>query len=738
MDFELRKLTFKDNRAFGVTDLRGEVPRSHPSELGLYFNDTRYLNTWESLVNGHAPVPLAQELRHGGSTWVISMTNQDLPGLANGARIERDSLLIRRILCLHEDSLFEILTLRNFSPRMQVLQIESWAGAQFEDLFEVRGMTRKSRGHLLAPEERIAGGTVHTLSYKGLDARIRRTHVRRLQPFEKIRLSPSLTGAFSKHELASKEILTLRTQVSFSDGGTQTGAAGNEIDRALFYGEPFESLDAAALMRLATDRRRSRLLFDLKIETDNAILDRAIESAATDLEMLITDEADRHFYPYAGIPWFSAPFGRDGLISAYQLLPWCPELARGVLDFVFQHLGSKDEPFTEEEPGKAFHELRRGEMAALREIPFIPYYGSVDSTPLALVLLHEYMCWTMDLAKLEEWWPHALRALDWLDHSADPGATGFVGYVQKSPSGLFNQGWKDSGDSIMHSDGRIATHPIHLCEAQAYAYRARIGMSELAALQGQDALASRLKRQAQLLKARFDSRFWDHARQFVYLALDGRLEPCEVMSSNMGHCLWGGIVSPVQARFIARHLLSEPLFSGHGIRTLADTEVAYNPLSYHNGSIWPHDNSMVAEGLRTYGQEDALEKLALGLFGVLESSDDFRLPELFCGFRKRGREPPIPYQVACKPQAWAAGSIFLLLKSLLGLSMPLFQSHLTLRSPLLTPKVSSIVLRGLKIRDSELDLRFYRSAGSTFVKSERKKGSIRLLTVRRRGAGMLD
>jgi glycogen debranching enzyme len=734
LDFELRKLTFKDNRAFGVTDLRGEIPRSHPSELGLYFNDTRHLNTWESLVNGHAPVPLAQELRHGGSTWVISMTNQELPGLAEGTgRIDRDSLLIRRILCLHEDALFEILTLRNFSARTQVLQIESWSGAQFEDLFEVRGMTRRSRGHLLAPEERMDGGTVHTLSYKGLDSRIRRTHVRRIHPFEKIRLSPSLSGAFSRHELASKEILTLRTQVSFS-----CDSPGSHAARATFYGEPFESLDAGDLMRLAGERRRSRLLFDLKIETDNAILDRAIESAATDLEMLITVEDDRHFYPYAGIPWFSAPFGRDGLISAYQLLPWCPELARGVLDFVFEHLGSKIEPFTEEEPGKAFHELRRGEMAALREIPFIPYYGSVDATPLALILLHEYLCWTMDTERLEQWWPNAIRALDWLDHSADPGSTGFVGYSRKSPTGLFNQGWKDSGDSVMHSDGRIAEHPIHLCEAQAYAHRARLGMSELAALQGQDALALRLKRQAQLLKARFDAHFWDPARQYVYLALDGRLSPCEVMSSNMGHCLWGGIVSPMQARFIARHLLAEPLFSGHGVRTLSDSEKAYNPLSYHNGSIWPHDNSLIAEGLRNYGQEDALERLALGLFGVLESSDDFRLPELFCGFRKRGREPPIPYQVACKPQAWAAGSIFLLLKSLLGLSMPLFQTHLTLRSPLLTSKVSSIVLRGLKIRDSEMDLRFYRSAGSTYVKSERKKGSIRLLTVRRRAAGMLD
>jgi glycogen debranching enzyme len=722
VDFELKKLTFKDNRAFGVTDLRGEIPRAHSSELGLYFNDTRYLNTWECLINGQSPVPLAQELRHSGATWVISMTNQDLPCLEtknSSQLIARDSILIRRILCLHQDALFEILTLRNFSSASHIIQLESWAGAQFEDLFEVRGIKRSRRGHLLPPQERHESGGLHTLSYRGLDARIRRTHVWRLYPTQKIRLSPSLTGVFSRHEMGPKEILTLRTTVSF-----------NDEPLASFFGESFESLDAAGLMRLVSEKRRPRLFFDTHIETDNAILNRAIESAGNDLEMLVTLEGPGHFYPYAGIPWFSAPFGRDGIISAYQMLPWAPELARGVLDFVFEHLGSKNEPFTDEEPGKAFHELRRGEMALLREIPFIPYYGSVDSTPLALILLHEYIGWTLDTERLEAWWPRAIRALDWLDHSADPTGTGFVGYLQKSPSGLVNQGWKDSHDSVMHSDGRIARAPIFLCEAQAYAYRARLGMSELARLLGQDALAARLKRQALFLKTRFEAQFWDPVQQYIFLALDGERSPCRVMSSNMGHCLWGGIVNPSQARFVSRHLLSDPLFSGHGIRTLADTEVAYNPLSYHNGSIWPHDNSLIAEGLRNYGQETDLERLALGLFGVLESSDDFRLPELFCGFRKRGDEPPIPYQVACKPQAWAAGSIFLMLKSLLGLSLPLGQSHLTLRSPLLTSKISSIEVRGLKARDSEIDLRLSRSAGSTFVKSELKKGSLRLLTVK--------
>lgn len=731
MDLHSRKLSFKDNRAFGVTDLRGEAPRSTSSELGLYYNDTRYLNVWESLINGAPPVPLAQELRHSGTTWVISMTNRDLEPLSDSpTKIPRDTFLIRRILSLHEDALFEILTLRNFSSFAMTIQIENWAGSNFEDLFEVRGMVRRMRGSQLPPRELSAGtpGYAHQiLSYEGLDRKLRSTHVRRIYPSRKIRLSPHLLGNFSRHEIGPKEIVTLRTHVSFDEGR-----------EPVYFGEDFQSLDAAAMMKLATERRSSKLFFDLRIETDHAILNRAIESAKTDLEMLITREDSGDFYPYAGIPWFSAPFGRDGLISAYQLLPWCPELSRGVLDFVFEHLGQAMEGFTDEEPGKVFHELRRGEMAGLREIPFVPYFGSVDSTPLALILLHEYACWTHDRGQVEKWWPRAIRCLDWIDHCGDAEADGFIEYLQKSPEGLSNQGWKDSSDSVMHEDGRLAGAPIRLCEAQAYAYRARMGMAELAHWLGQNELAIRLRRQALLLKARFDARFWDPVRQYIYLALDGRGDPCRVMSSNMGHCLWGGIVGENQAHAVARHLLSESLFSGHGIRTLADTEVSYNPLSYHNGSIWPHDNSLIAEGLRSYGQEAMLEKLAIGLFEVLETSDDFRLPELFCGFRKRGLEPPIPYQVACKPQAWAAGSIFLLLKSLLGMSLPLQQSHLTLRSPNLTSKLGSIEIQGLRIRDSELGLRLFRSAGSTVVRSNLKKGALRVLTVRSRSSSVLD
>lgn len=694
----IRKLTFKENRAFGVTDIRGEIPRGRTSELGIYFNDTRHLNTWETLVNGQAPVPLSQELRHQGTTWVLSMTNRDLPLVTGAGRIPRDTLLIRRILTLHQDTLFEILTIRNFSAEVQVLQLEHWAGARFEDVFEVRGMTRAARGKLRPPQE-IAPDH-YCLEYLGLDGRVRSTHLHRLYSAEKIRLSPYLSGWFTRVELQPKEILTLRSVVSF-----------NQASALLFHGHEFKTLDAGDMMRLASEREAKPRLFDLNIETDNAILGRAIDCAATDISMLLTRESDSLLYPYAGIPWFSAPFGRDGLITAYQLLPWAPQVARGVLEFVFNGLGTCYESFTDEEPGKVFHELRHGEMAQLREIPFIPYFGSVDATPLSLILLHEYLSWTEDREALDRWWPAVLRALEWMDTSGSGGTGGFLEYARKSDKGLSNQGWKDSHDSIMHEDGRLADAPIRLCEVQAYAYRARMGVAELADWSGRQEIAARTRMQALRLRAEFQEKFWDNDEQFIVLALDRFMRACRVKSSNMGHCLWGGIVSDSQARMIAQRLLSESMFSGHGIRTLSDEEISYNPLSYHNGSVWPHDNSIIGDGLRRYGCIRELETLANGLFGALESSEDFRLPELFCGFRKRAFEPPIPYEVACKPQAWSAGAIFLLLRALLGIEKRLHQRHISIRDPLLPAHVDILRCHELKVAGDPVSISFSRAAG---------------------------
>lgn len=712
----------KDDRSFAVLDPLGESPRiySGGSELGVYFNDTRYLGIWEMVFNGMTPVSLSRELRFGGSTVVFSMTNRDFQKLGGTGRIPRDTFLIRRIITLYRDSLYETVEVKNFDSETHVLQVEQWAGGKFDDVFEVRGFARARRGRMLATEELERGDhRISVLQYEGLDGLRRKTYVQRLFKAEKIRVSPSLVGYFTRIEIPPKDTVLLKTIVSFEN-----------LADGQFAGQDYERLSVAEKMQLLRDAG-TKSAFDLiQFESDNVMINRSLSNAQTDISMLLTLEEGGLFYPYAGIPWFSAPFGRDGMIAAYQMLPWYPHIAKGVIDYAIQLLGSKVDPFTDEQPGKIFHEKRRGEMCNTREVPFIPYYGSVDSTPLFLILLHEYIRWTLDREQLIKWWPEALRAMAWIEKWGDADGDGFLEYCKQSPSGLVNQGWKDSHDSIMHRDGLLAQPPIRLCEVQAYAFRARMGMSALAKFLGKDDLASRMRKEALELRARFTERFWDSAGQYFYLALDGQSKPCAVKSSNMGHCLWSQICSPEQARAVTQHLMSESMFSGFGIRTLDSGEVSYNPLSYHNGSVWPHDNSLILEGYRLYGQLSALETLALGLIGVLEASDDYRLPELFCGFRRRGNEPPIPYEVACKPQAWAAGSIFLMLKSMLGLTTDVDLSYLVFNSPMLTKKMNHLEVRKLRGRDWEMDFVVRRTQYGTTLEVTRKVGKVRVLTVR--------
>ena len=718
----IAKFNFKDNHAFGVVDAQGESPRiySPSSELGFYYNDTRYLSVWETLINGVASVPLAQEARFGGSTLVFSMTNRDLECIGGGPRIPRDTFLIRRVLTWEFDTLFETLELKNFSGRAHELQLELWAGGRFDDLFEVRGFPRARRGRLLPPKESVIGNRrITQLQYEGLDGQIRRTFVQRLFGIEKIRVSPNLAGHFTRVTVPAQGGVSLRSVVSF-----------DQVSDCHFRGRPYDKISLTDKMRLLHEHGRHSHFAALKFECDNAIVSRAIHNAQTDIAMLLTTESSGDLYPYAGIPWYSAPFGRDGLIAAYQLLPWYPGIASGVLNYVFARLGTKNDSFTDEQPGKIFHELRRGEMAHTREVPFIPYYGSVDSTPLGVILLYEYVRWTGDTESLRKWWPQALQALEWIRKWGDPDGDGFLEYAKQSPNGLVNQGWKDSNDSVMHADGTLAPSPICLCEVQAYAFRARMGMSQLARLMGDAERADALRLEALRLRSLFIERFWDSDRSIIYLALDGASQPCAVRSSNMGHCLWGQILPPEMAAEVAKHLVSDSMFSGYGIRTLADTEAAYNPLSYHNGSVWPHDNSIIMEGFRNYGFNDGLLKMVNAMMGVLETSNDFRLPELFCGFRRRGNNPPVPYEVACKPQAWAAGSVFLMIKSMLGLTKELDQSYLVFNSPLLPSSISLLEVRGLAGKGWELDLRFRRSQNGTSVEVLRRQGSVRVLTVK--------
>jgi glycogen debranching enzyme len=692
---------------------------SSNSELGIYYRDTRYVQTWEMSFNGQRPVSLSHDLRYRGGTVVLSMTNRDLPTLSGSGRIPRDTLLFRRVISLFGDTLYETMEIRNFDSQPHDIEIQQWIGGRFDDLFEVRGFLRAHRGKMLAPSEYTENGRQTTvLQYEGLDGVTRRTFIQRFFEAEKVRLSPGLAGYFARVHVPAKGTALLRTIVSFdrpSDGK--------------FHGVPYDELSLANKMALLSKGVDTYPFAGLTFKSDHLILNRAIENAQTDIFMLMTEESGGIHYPYAGVPWFSAPFGRDGIITAYQLLPWYPKVAKGVLEYALRMLGNRDDPFTDEQPGKVFHELRQGEMAHTREVPFIPYYGSVDSTPLCLILLHEYVRWTMDLEFLKRWWPEALRAMSWIEKWGDSDGDGFLEYAKRSPTGLINQGWKDSHDSIMHADGRLAVAPIRLCEVQGYAFRARIAMSALARLLGKTELAARFRIEALQLRIRFLEKFWEYERKFVHLALDATSRPCAVLSSNMGHCLWSEILESSQAQGVVGHLMSQSMFSGYGIRTLADTEASYNPMSYHNGSVWPHDNSLIMEGLRYYGYTQELERLASAFIGVLETSADFRLPELFCGFRKRADTPPVPYEVACKPQAWAAGSVFLMLKSLIGISIDPDQSHVVIKIPILSPQLTTLEIKGLRGRDWEMDLSFRRGRTGVTADVTRKTGSVRVLQV---------
>jgi len=429
------KLSIKDNRAFAVMDSMGQMPRVHSpaSELGFFFNDTRYLGIWEMSINGEAPVALTSDLHHNGNAIVVSMSNRDLPRL-DGGRIPRDTLLVRRILGILDDQVFEALEIKNFGTEPCLLQVELWSGGRFDDVFEVRGFVRKARGRMLPAEEVREEGSLTTIhQYEGLDRVIRRTHIRRYFDVEKLRASPGLAGYFSRITVPAKDTVSLRTLVGFDrppDERLLGEAPFNEI---------FPSITTPRMMQVLSSRRDKAPPVKLSFECDNAIVTRALTSALTDVYMLLTREGEL-VYPYAGIPWFSAPFGRDGIIAAYQMLPWQPWIAKGVLNYVFQTLGKDFDAFTDEEPGKVFHEMRRGEMSQMREVPFIPYYGSVDSTPLAIILLQEYIRWTRDFTSLKDWWPAVIRALEWIDKWGDPDRKGFLEYSRRSSTGLVNQG----------------------------------------------------------------------------------------------------------------------------------------------------------------------------------------------------------------------------------------------------------------------------------------------------------
>ncbi len=695
-----RALKYGDS--FVVFDRRGDIAALPRGSAGLFHHDTRYLSRLELLVNGMPPLLLGSNLRDDNSAFIVDLTNPDLIA-DQRVVLEKDTVHILRTIFLWRDIAYQRFGVRNYGGGAVDLQLSFLFGSDFADLFEVRGAHRERRGTASA---RLHGDDQVLLSYHGLDHKVRRTAL----TFDPRPQRLTIESAVYTLHLEPGEMQPLFLTVGCEQ--TETRPA------------PFRRSLAAARrqMRDATRHQTS-------VQTSNDLFNEMLCRSAADLEMLMTDTPQGR-YPYAGIPWFSTTFGRDGLITALQMLWWRPHVARGVLRRLAAYQAKTTDPLADAQPGKILHEMRGGEMAALHEVPFGLYYGSVDSTPLFVLLAGLYAERTGDRKTIEELWPAIEAALGWMDGPGDPDGDGFIEYQRTSEHGLANQGWKDAYDAIFHADGRLAQGAIALAEVQGYAYAAKRMLARCALRLGRDERAHKLEAEAARLAESFERAFWCPEIDTYALALDGNKEPCRVRTSNAGQVLFSGIAAPERAARVANGLLQTNFFTGWGIRTVARGQARYNPMSYHNGSIWPHDNALIGLGLARYGHKQAVETLFAGLFGAGTYMDLRRLPELFCGFPQQRGHGPTLYPVACSPQAWASAATFTLLEASLGLEFDPFQGEIRLCNPRLPPFLDEVTVRDLQLGASRVDLRVRRHSGSTVsLDAPRINGGIRISVV---------
>ena len=694
--------SLKHDDTFIVLDSHGDIGASAGGPDGLFNADTRYLARLELVLDDVQPLLLGSNLRDDNSALTIDLTN---PDVYRDGRIvlQKDMLHIVRTVFLWRGTAYQRIGLQNHGDRRASFKLTLLFDSDFADLFEVRGERRLRRG---VASSRLAGPSEVLLEYVGLDGRARATAVH----FEPRPTHLKVDAAIYQLELAPQQDSSLFVAVSCNKS-------------LAFKPEPF----FRGLLAHRREMRRATAGI-ASIETSNNIFNEVLCQSMADLNMLMT-ETPQGPYPYAGIPWYSTTFGRDGLITALQLLWIDPRIAQGVLKRLAFYQAQEVEPLADAEPGKILHEMRGGEMAALREVPFAKYYGSVDSTPLFVLLAGLYVERTGDEAMLVELWPAIEAALRWIDGAGDPDQDGFIEYRRASEMGLANQGWKDSYDAIFHADGRLAEGYIALAEVQGYVYAAKRLAARSAARLGRTDMARRLDAEATLLAERFEATFWCEELGTYALALDGAKQPCRVRTSNAGQLLFTGIVSDDRAGKVAADLMRPQFFSGWGIRTVAEGEARYNPMSYHDGSIWPHDNALIALGMARYGRKEAVAQVFKALFDAATYMDLRRLPELFCGFRReRGRGPTL-YPVACAPQAWASATPFTLLEAALGLEFDPQRGEIRLRNPRLPAFLNEIVLRELRLGSSSVDLRLRRHGNDVSLEVLRTRGRIQVSIV---------
>jgi glycogen debranching enzyme len=695
--FEPRKvnnLTLIDGKTFLSTTVAGDISPAGAPDVGFFHDDTRFLSQLELRIGGHRAVVLSSSTEKTFASQ-IELTTGNIT-LRDTFDLPENTIHIRREQLLASDTFYDRMTFENFnfSPVDFVLEVS--LDADFVDVFQVRGVARQASGQHYQPV--IRANTVH-FYYRGLDNVVRQTLVELDPPPD------SVNGRTAMWELRLQP--GKKVQLNFTVMPLVAGSAqpvrGHSTKKAEFTSHLAQRRHAFAGWAAASTRFKS----------NNEVFDAALNTAIGDFHALQIPDGSQHTIA-AGIPWFATMFGRDTIIASYQSLSLNPQLAMDTLRVLARYQAQRKDDWLDAEPGKILHEYRTGEMTRTGEMPFGPYYGSVDATPLFLILLSETFNWTADEQLVRELLPAAYRALEWIDKCGDLDGDGFVEYLRRSTKGLVNQGWKDSWDANMHRDGSVAKSPIALVEVQGYVYDAKYRMASVMRYFGDIPTANRLKREATTLAKNLDKAYWMPERSFYAMALDGEKKQLQVISSNPGHLLFTRVIPRDRARAVASRLMREDMFSGWGWRTLAQSEKVFNPLSYHRGSVWPHDNSLIAHGMALNEFRQPAQKALTSLFQAALNFRDYRLPELFCGVQRREYDEPVHYPVSCSPQAWASGAMFLILSSLLGMRPSAHRKELNIVNPSLPDWLDYLQIRNLRVGNSRVGLDFTRRGERTF------------------------
>ena len=696
---EERTRVLKYGRMFAVFDPYGDIRPSGLGEHGIYFGGTRFLSRLAVSLGGKPPLFLSSGVRSDNSLFTADLTNVDFLD-EDRVLLARGTIHLARSKLLLGDTCYEQLRITNYAPTHVRLPVQIHFAADFVDVFEVRGVKRTRQGERLpdiVQRDRV------TMPYRGADDVMRCTQ---------LHCTPMPADFSGSHivfdaNLQPRETAKFHLSISCADSITAS--------------PPPHTFDSA--LAVAVQDADEMQADKCSVRSANDHFNVWFSRSLSDLNMMTVGNPEPD-YPYAGVPWFSTVFGRDGIITALECLWLDSRIAKGVLEYLAVTQATDRIPDAEADPGKIVHETREGEMAALGEVPFRRYYGSVDSTPLFIMLAGAYYERTADLPLIQSLWPNIKRALSWIDNFGDLDGDGFVEYQRRSCKGLIQQGWKDSSDSVFHADGSLAEPPIALCEVQGYVYAAKKCAAVLARALGDPQKAKSLEVEAEKLQRAFEQAFWCEDLSTYALALDSRKQPCRVRTSNAGHCLYTGIASPERAKRVADVLLGADFFSGWGVRTVSSEERKYNPLSYHNGSVWPHDNALLAAGLSRYA---LTHEASCILAAIFESSTFFelnRLPELLCGLHKRAGEGPTLYPVACSPQAWSAAAPFLLLSASLGLSLDAHSGCIELNRPCLPESVPLVEIHGLRLRGATVNLAFARKGEDVRVEVTKKTGRV--------------